>query len=343
MSRRPARLDRLRRGPRRPPPAAQPTSWSTEALPIAEEHRESLAEAETDASYRWAAAAVRGRDVLVVGCGPGHGAALLERAGARSVVGVDPDERAVEIATRLYGEALRFAVAEPMALPLAEGSFDAVTCFGVLEGAPDPEAVLTNLTRVLTDDGVLLVSVPAPVAGAAPAAPEAERDGGRPAEAPERWRDMLDAGFGNVRAYRLGIRLAATVAPSDARGEVALDEAAWLASDASEDRTTLFAASNSHLPELPSVASMTGFRDLRAYRATLAAWEERARRAEADGSAKHWELVASREAQRRLRKRLHTLEHRPLRVISRVLRGKPARVGPGPPIRASEREPEPWD
>ncbi len=75
---------------------------------------------------------------------------------------------------------------------------------------------------------------------------------------------------------------------------------------------------------------MVSFRDLRAHEETLEAWEQRARRAEADGSAKHWELVAAREAQRRLRMRLHQIEHRPLRVISRVLRGKPAKLGPGP-------------
>lgn len=64
--------------------------------------------------------------------------------------------------------------------------------------------------------------------------------------------------------------------------------------------------------------------------------------AEADGSAKHWELVASREAQRRLRMRLYQLEHRPLRVISRVLRGKPAKLGEGPPLRVSETKLQEW-
>jgi hypothetical protein len=105
----------------------------------------------------------------------------------------------------------------------------------------------------------------------------------------------------------------------------------------------LLAASNSKLPELGALASMVSFRDLRAQEETLEAWEERARRAEADGSAKHWELVAAREAQRRLRMRLHQIEHRPLRVLSRVLRGKPAKLGPGPPLRASEIKPEHWD
>ena len=49
---------------------------------------------------------------------------LLLTAGARAVAGVDRIERAVEVATRLYGERIRFLAAEPTALPLASASFD---------------------------------------------------------------------------------------------------------------------------------------------------------------------------------------------------------------------------
>ena len=315
-----------RRGPARPPEGPAPAnSWGDEALPIAEEHRGSLAEAEADAAYRWAGPAVHDRDVLDVGSRAGHGAAVLFAAGARSVLGTDHDARAVEAATRLYGERLSFLVAEPLALPLAPASFDAVVCLSEFETSSRPEELLAALRRVLTDDGVLLIALPAGPGAA------------------ETWREKLLAGFRNVRLHRRGVRLAAVVGPDLHAGTVPLDEMNWLAGDASEDRSTLAVASNAPLPDLPAVASVTDFRDLRAYRETLAAWEERARRAEADGSAKHWEMVAAREAQRRLRKQLHRLEHKPLRMLSRVVRGKPARLGPGPPIRASERPADPWD
>jgi hypothetical protein len=101
-------------------------------------------------------------------------------------------------------------------------------------------------------------------------------------------------------------------------------------------------ASESQLPDPPALALLTGLTELSLVLEKLRMWEERARRAEAEGSAKHWELVAAREAQRRLRKRLHHLEHRPLRVLSRVLRGKPARLGPGPNLRISEL-PKEWN
>ena len=100
-------------------------------------------------------------------------------------------------------------------------------------------------------------------------------------------------------------------------------------------------AGDGELPDPPSLALLTGLGELHSLREKLHLWEERARRAEAEGSAKHWELVAAREAQRRLRKRLHELEHRPLRILSRVLRRKPARLGPGPQLRASEH-PDDW-
>lgn len=312
------------------------TGWS-EALPIAEEHRGTLADAEADAAYRWAAGAVRGRDVLDVGAGPGHGAMTLHQAGARSVLGVDHDAATVEAATRLYGAFASFLHAEPMALPLAPRSFDAVTCFSALEGEPDPDAVLDGIRRVLTEDGLLLASLGT--------RPDASGNGDAPggARTAEEWRAALSERFRNVRLYRRRLCIAATVAPADRQGAIPIDEAAWVTGGEGEDRATLALAGNAALPDLSSVASMTDFRDLRAYRATLAAWEERARRAEADGSAKHWELVAAREAQRRLRKHLHALEHRPLRIVWRVLRGRPARLGQGPPIRASEQGPERWD
>lgn len=305
-------------------------------LGIPGEDRDRLGEAEADAAFRWAAAAIADRDVVTAGCGHGHGAQLLLEAGARTVVGVDSDPRSIEVATRLYGERIRFLAAEPTALPLASESFDVAICFDAPEATLDPVAAIGELGRVLRADGLILISLPlslSPLEAEPPAA----------ANGDEPWRDLLEKRFGHVRIFRRRLSIAATLAPLDAGARSPLESAGWLAGGDGEDRMMLAAASNADLPELPSVASLVSFRDLRAQRETLAAWEQRARLAEADGSAKHWELVAAREAQRRLRVRLHKIEHRPLRMLSRVLRGKPARLGEGPPIRASEHKPQRWD
>ena len=314
-----------------------PTPPQKTELGLPGEDESQLAAAEADAAYRWAAGGVEGRHVLVAGCGQGHGAQILSGAGAKTVVGADPDPRAVEIATRLYGERIRFIAAETAALPLASASFDAVVCLGAPTPELDPEAAIAELGRVLTPGGIMLVSLPL---SAQP--PGADANGGGSASH-ESLAALLSSRFEHTAVYRRRLAIAATVAPEGGPPRTELDSAGWLAGGESEDRTVLIAASDSELPEFGSVASMVSFRDLRAQEDTLEGWEMRARRAEADGSAKHWELVASREAQRRLRMRLHKLEHKPLRVLSRVLRGKPAKLGPGPPLRASEIKPEHWD
>jgi SAM-dependent methyltransferase len=308
-----------------------------EASELAEDG-DRLALAELSASFAWAATVVADRHVLVIGCGHGHGARTLHEAGAASVVGVDPDPRAIEVAMRLYGERISFVRAEPLAVPLATGSFDVVVCIDVPEVLADPEGAIAELRRVLGSDGLLLASMPlgqehGDAAGELPPISSAE----------QAWRRGLEGAFAKVRPFRRRLSIASVVMPADAGPQTRLDRAHALAADPGEDRSLLVAASDGELPDLPPAAGTVSARDLRAHREALGAWEERARRAEADGSAKHWELVAAREAQRRLRKRLHELEHRPLRKLLRVLRGRPARIGAGPPIRASEHKPERWD
>lgn len=324
-----------KRKPRVPEPAA---SALPSPLGLPGEDRDRLAEAEADAAYRWAAGAVRDRDVLVVGCGSGHGARLLHEAGARTVTGTDPDPRAVEIATHLYGERLSFTVAESGALPLASGSFGAVVCFDLPAADYDPDSSLDELGRMPARDGVLLVSAPLFRAPTEPAAsPE------RAAPGPDDAVAELAARFANVRGYRRRLAIASVVAADADEPRADLEGATWLGGGRAEDRTLLVAASNAELPELPELASMVSFRDLRTQQEALAAWEERARRAEADGTAKHWELVAAREAQRRLRMRLYDLEHTRPKMLWRMLRGKPRKIGEGPPMRASELKQERWE
>ena len=325
-----------KRPPRVPAPSA---SAVPSPLGIPGEDRDRLVEAEADSAYRWAGAAVRDRDVLVVGSGRGHGAEVLLEAGARSVTGTDPDPRSVEIATHLYGERLNFAVAEPTALPFAPHTFGAVVCFDLAAAPFDAGSTVAELERMLAENGLLLLSAPLFRAPLEPPAQGSESD----AEAPEELVEQLAGRFANVRGFRRRLAIAAVVAADDGAGRSEVEDASWLGGGRAEDRTLLVAASSSELPDFSARASMISFRDLRTQQDALAAWEERARRAEADGSAKHWELVAAREAQRRLRMRLHHIEHTRLRRLGRILRGKPAWLGKGPKIRQSERKQQHWE
>ena len=316
----------------RGPATAEPLSGGPESgLPaLVGEHRGTLADAESDVLYRWAAPAVAGKRVLDVGCGTGVGTELLRRAGAAGVLGSDHDRRAIEIATRQFAAAGgRFLVAEASALPLTSASFEVVICSRQAETSPDTDGLLGELRRLLAPGGLLFVSLPV--------------DEGSD------WLAHASLQYSNRKLFSRRASLAATIVADDAAtesddeaGEAERFEVGWLGADPAERRSVLLLASDGELPDLAPTATLTGGRDLYEYRETVDAWEQRARMAEADGAAKHWELVASREAQRRLRKRLWHLEHRPLRRIFRVLTGQPWKLSEGPPIRPPERGSEPW-
>jgi GT2 family glycosyltransferase/glycosyltransferase involved in cell wall biosynthesis/SAM-dependent methyltransferase len=111
--------------------------------------------------YLWAARLVDGRRVLDLGSGEGFGAAILAESAAQ-VVGVDIDERTVEHSTLNYATGnLEFHVGTALDLSTHEaGSFDAVVAFEIIEHVKDHGQVLTEVARVLADDGLLVISTP---------------------------------------------------------------------------------------------------------------------------------------------------------------------------------------
>jgi len=96
-----------------------------------------------------------GSSVLDVGCGAGESLAWLERHGCRGV-GVDRNDRAIAIAASRVASALYLA--DGMALPFADGCFDAVLSECSLSLMPDRRAALGEWRRVLRDDGRLLLA-----------------------------------------------------------------------------------------------------------------------------------------------------------------------------------------
>lgn len=111
--------------------------------------------------YHFAARWAAGKRVLDVACGEGYGSALLARHAAR-VTGIDISPEAVAHARTAYAALpnAQFACASCQRLPLPDASIDLAVSFETLEHIDGQDAFLDELARVLTPEGVLILSCP---------------------------------------------------------------------------------------------------------------------------------------------------------------------------------------
>ncbi|MGZ5071970.1 MAG: class I SAM-dependent methyltransferase [Usitatibacter sp.] len=111
--------------------------------------------------YHFAARWCEGRRVLDVACGEGYGSALLAR-NAQHVTGVDISAEAVAHAQAAYAGLAnaRFVAAPCTAIPLPDASVDVAVSFETIEHIGEQEEFLAELARVLTPEGVLVLSCP---------------------------------------------------------------------------------------------------------------------------------------------------------------------------------------
>lgn len=153
-----------------------------------------------------------GETVLDLGSGPGLDALLAARKvgpGGR-VIGVDMTppmiEKARAAASRMGFAHVEFRLGRLEALPVAEGSVDAVTSNCVINLVPDKRAVFTEVARVLRPGGRLVIS-DIVLDGPLPAAIEKDVmayvgciSGG--AQREEYFRLLRDAGLGAIEVLR---------------------------------------------------------------------------------------------------------------------------------------------
>ena len=107
--------------------------------------------------YRFACGLVKGLRVLDLACGEGYGSNALNEV-AKSVVGVDISEECVRHAHAKYG--IRTLVGSAEAIPLKDATLDAVVSFETIEHVPDPATFVQEISRVLTERGIAIVSTP---------------------------------------------------------------------------------------------------------------------------------------------------------------------------------------
>jgi len=102
----------------------------------------------------------RGLRVLDLGCGGGHNGALLRRAGAREVVGVERDPGAAAAAGRRLDRVVCADLASFDFAGLGDEPFDLVLASDVLEHLVEPEAVLARAVARLRPGGLVVASIP---------------------------------------------------------------------------------------------------------------------------------------------------------------------------------------
>ena len=108
--------------------------------------------------------AAPGMRLLDVGCGTGADVlAMGEAVGpGGEAVGVDGSRAMIEIArSRAPTDApVRFDVADALALPFEDGSFDGVRCERLLQHVGDPDRALAEMARVVRPGAVVLAIEP---------------------------------------------------------------------------------------------------------------------------------------------------------------------------------------
>ena len=100
--------------------------------------------------------------VLDIGCGNGSQLAIpLARDARLKIVGIDTDARSIEHARRLSEakESLNFVCASVAEIH-GDQPFDVVILSEVLEHLEQPEEMLKSATRLMSRDGLLIVTVP---------------------------------------------------------------------------------------------------------------------------------------------------------------------------------------
>lgn len=99
--------------------------------------------------------------ILDVGCGYGRVLGYLQGYGYRNLIGVDPAAEMITTARERWPQITFEQMIEPPALPVPNGSVDAVLLFTVLTCVPTDDgqrAIVEEIVRVLHPNGLLYIS-----------------------------------------------------------------------------------------------------------------------------------------------------------------------------------------
>ena len=110
--------------------------------------------------YAFASEYVEGKVVLDIASGEGYGSEMLSRM-ARHVYGVDIDKDSVLHAQNKYkAQNLEYLVGSCTEIPLPDASVDVAISFETIEHITDQDLMMSEIKRVLTPGGILIISSP---------------------------------------------------------------------------------------------------------------------------------------------------------------------------------------
>jgi 2-polyprenyl-3-methyl-5-hydroxy-6-metoxy-1,4-benzoquinol methylase len=117
--------------------------------------------AEHNARYDFAANFVSGKHVVDCACGNGVGTHFFIQRGPSVIHGFDLDEGAIQYASRQLNENnVFFEKISALPLPLPDGSIDVFICLETLEHIEDDNEFISEISRVLKPEGLLILSTP---------------------------------------------------------------------------------------------------------------------------------------------------------------------------------------
>jgi len=110
--------------------------------------------------YAIAKELVSEKRVLDIACGEGYGSSILASR-AKSIIGVDISQETIEHAQSKYkNNNLEFRLGSCSSIPLSDNSVDVVISFETIEHHDQHNAMMAEIKRVLTHQGILLISSP---------------------------------------------------------------------------------------------------------------------------------------------------------------------------------------
>ncbi|MBN2139237.1 MAG: methyltransferase domain-containing protein [Sedimentisphaerales bacterium] len=110
--------------------------------------------------FAWECVASGNSAHLDFGCNEGHFLSSLKSKQIGRLVGVDASSEAIARGKKLYDDIELIHVSAAASLPFGDGTFDSITIMDVIEHIFKQHELLSELRRVLKNDGTLIVTVP---------------------------------------------------------------------------------------------------------------------------------------------------------------------------------------